>query len=294
MKLFIILLIIIIIFLLFKKKEKYTEEYILPKKIYTYWHDGLNGDDDNKKIIRTCYETWLRNIRDWEIILLTNSNLGEYVSKDFLRKYEKLDKIKFSDFLRLELLKNNGGVWMDISTIIINSEFLNNFRNEMIKNYYDVTVYELVEKSNSKENPYLENWFIMAKQNSKYITDLYNEFDKAYKMGFHNYKSNILIPSKVNLKGTLEYDSNIYLMQHAIINYLIHMNKKYNINIKDSSDGMFKVHHMLNWDNNKISNFLINNKNWNNIYAIKLINRDRKYIINNNTSQFINNINLIK
>ena len=36
----------------------------------------------------------------------------------------------------------NGGVWIDISTIILNGHFLDDYRNEMIQNKYDCLLYE--------------------------------------------------------------------------------------------------------------------------------------------------------
>lgn len=278
-----------------KKKEKFSDldNYTLPKNIYCYWDDDL----ENVPLVKACYETWLRNIpKDWKINLVTNKNLDNYVSKEFIEKYKNLlmyDVIKFSDFLRLELLINNGGVWIDISTIIIKSDFLDKYRNEMLKNKYDVTVYELIENSNSRENPYLENWFIMAPKESKYIKDLQKEFIKSFDIGFLNYKKNILIPSGVNLNGTINYEDGIYLMQHAIVNYLIHTNHKYNINIKDSYESMFKFHNLLKWDNDKISYALANNKNWSPYYAVKLRNKDRRNIPDHLIINIVNNINLI-
>ena len=290
MKRIILLLILAMIILYYYNYETFenTTEYILPKKIFAFWDSGVNKN----KIIASHIETWKRNIPSgWEINIVTDDNLHEYVSEEFLEKYKDLNVIRFSDFLRLELLKNYGGVWIDAGIIITNGKFLDEYRNEMIRNNYDVTLYELNEKSNSKNNPYLENWFIMAPKNSKFIYDLYEEFDKSYQMDFINYKDDILIPSGVNLNGTLGYEDRTYLMQHAIINYLIHIGKKYKINIKDSYESMFKIHNMMKWNHIKIIEYMMNNKKWDDYYAIKLANNQRQYI--KNIDKYVKNISLI-
>ena len=51
---------------------------------------------------------------------------------------------------------------MDISTIIIKPDFLEIYYAEMLEFEYDVTVYELKKYSNSKDNPFLESWFLKA------------------------------------------------------------------------------------------------------------------------------------
>ena len=267
-----------------------NDNYILPKKIYAYW-DNL----DENKLIQKFVENWRKKIPDsWEIIILDKNSVKDYVSREFMKKYNRLESFRFSDFLRLELLKNNGGVWMDISTLILTGDFLDTYRNEMIDKRYDVCFYEFPSRTIDKNNPYLENWFIMAPKNSRFINDLYAEFNKSFEMGFLEYKKKILIPSGTNLAQTIRYNKTTYLMQHAIINYLIHTGKKYNINIKNALNSMFKLQDKLKWNYNDIVNFILENDLENNdIYAIKIIKNIRTSIINIGEDKFIERIDRI-
>jgi hypothetical protein len=177
---------------------------------------------------------------------------------------------------------------MDASTIIINGQFLDDYYNEMYKNKYDLLVYEL--KGHSIPNqPYLENWFIMCPKNSRIITDLYNQFSDSFDMGFINYKNNILRPN-IDLSNTIKNGNNTYHMQHAIIHYLL-KNNKYNINIKDADESMFKAQKINNWNNNKLINYILNNNDWSGFYAIKLVGFNRKAISDENL--FIKKLNTI-
>ena len=270
-------------------RKKDLNKYILPKVIYCYW-DNLEGN----VIIQSHINTWIRNTtKDWKVIILNKNNVSKYVDDKFLKKYINLPAFRFADFLRFYLIKNYGGVWMDAASIIINGNFLNYYYGEMIKHKYDVTLYEL--KPHSKKYPYLENWFIMAPKNSRFITDLYNEFNKSFEMGFINYKRNILCNSGIEIEQTLRTRkcNYTYLMQHAIIHYLLDSGKKYNINIKDAEESMFKVQKLTNWYNKDIINFIINNKDWSQFYAIKLIKKNRRGIGKENIDAYINKLKTI-
>jgi mannosyltransferase OCH1-like enzyme len=118
-------------------------DYILPKEIYCYWDNIENND-----LVKAHINTWKRNIsKDWKINIISKDNINEYVDKDFIKKYGDLSPVRFSDFLRVDLLTKKGGVWIDATTIIVNGEFLNIYYNEMIKNKYDVTFYEFKQHS---------------------------------------------------------------------------------------------------------------------------------------------------
>jgi len=262
-----------------------VEIYELPTIIFTYWEN-----EDENHIVNTFLQSWKNNIKRWEIIILNKKNIKSYVNQQFIEKYENAPPHLFSDFLRLYLLYNYGGAWFDSTSIIINDHFLDKYRNEMIQNKYDVTLYEL--KSKSGKYPYLENWFIMAPKGSLFIKDLYTEFSKGYIMGFIKYKRKVLNNSTIEVERTLKNRNNkyIYLMQHAIIHYLMDKGNKYNINIKDSEESMFKAHKLNDWENTKIINFIINNNNWSDFYAIKLTKNNRLGINEYNKKALIERI----
>ena len=293
-KLLLILIIILIIIFydcIYKISEKFTneydDEYILPKRIYCYW-DDLDGND----LIKCFSRNWNKKFsKEWQIIIISKDTLKDYVDKDFLDKYKNLPAFRFSDFLRLELLINKGGVWMDLSTIIIDGTFIDKFHNEMIREKYEACIYELKHNSNKqkfKYYPYLENWFIMAPKNSRYLRDLYKEFAKAEHVGFLHYKKSILVPTGLNFDKIFNKDeNNTYLMQHGIINYLLFKERKYHLNVKNASDGFLKILIENNFDNKKTADYILNS-NLNGHYAIKLVKADRNNI--RNVTKFIEKV----
>lgn len=83
-------------------------------KVWICW---LQGMENAPALVQKCYRSMQENLTDREIILLTEENYRNYVN--FPRYIqEKIDsgiitKTHFSDLLRLELLLNHGGTWID-------------------------------------------------------------------------------------------------------------------------------------------------------------------------------------
>jgi hypothetical protein len=301
-KLFIIIAIVILL-LFINNLKKYIEikenfndvnttnnsEYILPKVLYTFW-DNLESDT----LIQAHMNNWHKKFsKEWKIVIISTKTLHQYVSDDFIKKYAQcqIDTTRFSDFLRIELLTKNGGVWLDASVIIITGQFLDDYYNEMIQNKYDGLFYEYKEFTQLETQPHIENWFIMAPKNSKILIDLYREFDKAFGMGFVTYKKEVLIKSGTLIKLTLGYDDdNTYLMQHAILQYLLKDDyNKYNIKLKNATENMYKIHQNFNWNHVDIIKFILTNTNWENHIGIKLTRHNREVIPNRD--EFIQKIN---
>ena len=266
-------------------------KYEIPKNIYIYW-DNLKNND----IIQYFIDNIKRkaSLNNWKVFFITRENVHQYVDQKFYKKFINLNSVRFSDFLRLKLLYDNGGAWIDASTIIIQPTFLDNFRNKMIQNKCDVLLFEFKEKTLNKNYPFLENWFIMAPKHSIFIKDLYDYFEKSYDMGFYNFKQKILMPSKVDLNATIGYGIKTYHMQHALMHYMLLNNRnKYNICIENAGESMFKAQNNVDWKSDKLISFIINNNKWNDFYAIKLVGFNRKAINNTNKENFINKLKTI-
>lgn len=108
-----------------RQNKKFILDYLGEKKdislerkhshiIWTSWLQGMENAPD---IVRQCYQSMKDNILNREIIVITEENFKQYVNfPDFiLEKYERgiITKTHFSDLLRIELLLNYGGTWLD-------------------------------------------------------------------------------------------------------------------------------------------------------------------------------------
>ena len=82
------------------------------KIIWSYWSGPKNY------FVKKSYESWKKYLPEWDIKLLNDEDLVKYDIKK-PDNFEKLVKAKQSDVIRLNLLYNYGGVWLD-ATIILN------------------------------------------------------------------------------------------------------------------------------------------------------------------------------
>ena len=86
-------------------------------KVWTCW---LQGMENAPELVRACVESMRRTLPD-EVVVIDERNYTDYVTlPDYVvEKYNKgrIPDALFSDMLRLELLINHGGTWID-STVL--------------------------------------------------------------------------------------------------------------------------------------------------------------------------------
>lgn len=104
--------------------EKYQmepmEKTFADEKVSSYiWVCWWQGEKDMSPIVHKCYEHIRKFNVDKQVVLITEENVGDYVTFPpyISEKYEMgiISKTNLSDFLRAELLCQYGGVWMDIT-----------------------------------------------------------------------------------------------------------------------------------------------------------------------------------
>lgn len=79
--------------------------------IYTFW------EGDMPAYIKLCMQTWKH-----DYTMLTHDNLNQYTDLpiDKLRKHFTLPQV--ADIVRVHVLRDNGGYWLDTDTIMITDE----------------------------------------------------------------------------------------------------------------------------------------------------------------------------
>ena len=91
---------------------------------YPIWFLRWDGKDSMPPIVKACYESIIKNSNGHKVILLTKDNLNQYISlPDYIfKKIEsgKLSITHLSDIIRLSLLYEHGGLWLD-STVFLSS-----------------------------------------------------------------------------------------------------------------------------------------------------------------------------
>lgn len=108
-----------------KKYAGFVQEYVrshpaeacVQKHNPVIWTIWLQGMENAPQVVQSCYASMRKHITDRPIIVITEENFRDYVTfPDYImEKYEKgiISKVHFSDLLRIELLANHGGTWLD-------------------------------------------------------------------------------------------------------------------------------------------------------------------------------------
>ena len=93
------------------------------KTIYVLWYQGFS---DAPLIVQRCVQSIKSVYDDYEVVLLDKDNYLDYCSlpKEVIAKFEKglIDKTHYSDIIRLALLTQNGGVWIDSTCLCLKKE----------------------------------------------------------------------------------------------------------------------------------------------------------------------------
>lgn len=96
-----------------------TPANLVKEAIWICW---FQGEDKMPPIARLCYDSIRRYCNDHPVILLTQENYKDYVvipnSIENIYKNGKLKQAHFADILRINLLAQQGGLWLD-STMLL-------------------------------------------------------------------------------------------------------------------------------------------------------------------------------
>jgi hypothetical protein len=147
-----------------------TDQY----NIFLFWNSGF---ENAPKLIQECARSWKSHHEgsNWKLHLIHEENLSEYlnlmpeVDVDALehhlarmsRKERCGDIVKFTDLLRLTLLDNFGGVWVDATV----------FCQRPLDQWVDLMSSNLMAPRSSEFNRRHEAWFLVNLHQHPYLTD---------------------------------------------------------------------------------------------------------------------------
>jgi hypothetical protein len=236
-------------------KRKNTEGFAgpLPKVIWSYWNDP----EIPPKLLHILAqrETVLSS---WDHRVLNEESVYEYIPRDsFPEGYDGLIHQHKADWIRLYILKNYGGCWMDASIIVNSDREIERLYAQSLLTESEFTGFYLQANTlNSVRDTYIENWFIMAPARSRLISLWYEEFTEAVTTGFLHYKKKVT--TAINVSNLYGGEEDTYLTQHAALQYVLRsrLTERPNILIFDASDTMFKPHVDCKWDSSCVIKYI--------------------------------------
>lgn len=168
--------------------EKYTQNINFKDEIKevnsqikinrTIWVMWLQGEENAPLLVKSCIASIRKNIPDdYEIVVLTNYNIYEYVTvPDYiLEKYRKkiISNTQFSDIIRVCLLAMYGGCWID-ATVYCMDKIPKAFLNGKMFMFKIPAV---------TSNPIIKtsSWWIYAQKDSRLMVGLREVLYKYWK-----------------------------------------------------------------------------------------------------------------
>jgi len=218
---------------------------MIPKIIFTYWHDK-----NIPSFLKLCFKNWEKYNPDFEIRIFNKESIMKLMN---IKNQNLINKINShivqsqSDFFRLYLLYNFGGVWIDASIILLGS----------LNKDIDFNSNEIYGFGREPNNLLMENCFLAAPKNHPFIKLWFFEFTRAIKMETYIYKNYFMDKIKNILNKTKSKELKIiiknfyyplindlpYLSMHAcfvIVWIFTKINlQEYKLNIKKISEGPF-------------------------------------------------------
>lgn len=144
----------------------------IPRIIWIYWES-----EKEQPLVEICIKKIQFTLHNYEVNILNNKSLKDFLP-DIPDKKKNLPIANYSDYIRLDLLRQYGGVWIDASMLLTeNLDWIftleNDYHPDIIGFYSDFF-------SNDLEYPILENWFIAASKGNHFIEDWFQEYQKCY------------------------------------------------------------------------------------------------------------------
>ena len=241
--LFFIVLIIVFfcIFWYYNTNKNYNRA---PKIIWTYW----DNPDRIPKVVEMCMESWRKWNPDYEIILLTKKNYLDYVNIPYeitSNPNFNDNPARFSDLVRINVLAEFGGVWVDASILLKESidKWLFPRPGEFSGFYIDGF-------TEIKESPVIENWFFACNKGSKFM--------RAWKDEFIKMRDYVTVEEYIKSRMKMGVDIQkindpIYLAMHVAAQKVLQIDK-YPIQeliLRKAEDGPFKYLVDAKWDDEK-------------------------------------------
>lgn len=142
-------------------KEKAHE---ISDVIWICWFQGI---ENAPELVKKCYESIRKNNPDKRIVVITSENISEYVKfPDYvIEKWKKgiITNTHMADLLRLELLIQYGGTWID-ATVYCSG---NNIPQYFFES--DLFFYQLLKPGRDGNGIYFSSWYMNAKTNNKVL-----------------------------------------------------------------------------------------------------------------------------
>ena len=181
--------------------------------IWSYWSGKMD------KITKMCIKSWSKYAKGWEIRILDEVSVNNY---DIIApaSYDELSHTTKSDVIRLSLLYQYGGLWMDASILL--TEDLDNWL--MDYEYHSYFGFGDTTGTNKFKRNYIESWLL-------FVPNVNNRHILVWLQIFNDILDTTPYNKHVAYRNKCTTDDNYYMMYQAYC-YLVDNDEDFRYHFK--------------------------------------------------------------
>lgn len=215
----------------------------IPRVIWSYWNS-----DTLPPLIQACADNWRAQAPDHELRFLTPSTVRPWLPAGTdLSLLDRLPAFRQADWLRLQLLKAHGGLWIDASTVLTGP--LDWVHEEQSRTGAEFVGFYIARLSRRTDQPMLENWFLAAVPGSRFVADLCAEFVRALGQGEAGYLQALRDAGRFDrVIQAIDPSLHAYLIMHVAASSLLDTDARpYRLQLLRAEDSAFALQQALGW-----------------------------------------------
>ena len=165
----VLVVIVVAVVLFYTKNSDFTLKEI-PKTIWTFW-----DSDDIPNFVSKSIDSWRKHSPGFTIHVVTPSKFTEYFTTDEIKVINEADSgPRKSDYVRLFILADKGGIWSDASMVATRS--LDWVIDDQKSKGFEFFGYDREYSTTRPEYPALESWFFACIPKCNFVMKWRDEF----------------------------------------------------------------------------------------------------------------------
>lgn len=211
----------------------------IPRILWSYWQGGTPP-----LLVQRCFDHWRRLHPHFEIRILDERGVLRYLPA-IPAALDGASAAKRADWIRLELLRRHGGIWLDASTIL--TQPLDWVLQEQARTGADFVGYYLQQYTSVPQRPVVENWFMAAPPGSPFIEDLQREFTEEVIARTGEQYIAHLQAQGLYTQALQRIDMPAYLTMHLALQVILLRGGSYRLGLSPAESGPYFLHVQGRW-----------------------------------------------
>lgn len=212
---------------------------VIPRILWSYWQGGTPP-----LLVQRCFDHWRRLHPHFEIRILDERGVLRYLPV-IPAALDGASAAKRADWIRLELLRRHGGIWLDASTIL--TQPLDWVLQEQARTGADFVGYYLQQYTSVPDRPVVENWFMAAPPGSAFIEDLQREFTQEVIARTGEQYIAHLQAQGLYTQALQRIDMPAYLTMHLALQVILLRGGSYRLGLSPAESGPYFLHVQGRW-----------------------------------------------